>query len=483
MIWDSAKNDSQIVRNGRAISMAKGFPQKGPFRPRPSRRVELLLVFFSLLAVSGLKSWAQDTPPSTSPDEVIDQKSQSDLLQQTDELFQEVSRLRGLPILHPVKKAFENREFFRNYSLNQLNEEYPPEKKLGFEKAYQFFGLLPAGADIIQTFLDAYMKVVRGMYDPKTQTLYLANWVDPADQEKTLVHELVHALQDQTFGLQAYLDKGKGATLDEGFARAAVMEGEAVAITLNYTLEDKGSDFTHLVNIADWTQQSNMLEEEGKKAFGKRAVLNDVIDFPYVYGAGFLQKYVKVYGWDGMKYLFEHPPTCTQQIMHPEKFFPKRFRPIRIGLEDLSATCLPGTTKVWENTFGEYGWFTLLRQYLPETLARESVKGWRGDRIQVYETNNASRLVMAAYLLFDGEDSAKDFFANYRSLLEKKYDLEGSIRDDDSISWKSVKGFDAEVYVEWFGPRVVIVEGTPDGYTSKVRASLWDIEQVKPASK
>ena len=428
-------------------------------------------------------AFSQTPEPTSSLDQRVDQKSQTEIIQEADDVFKEVSHLRGLPIKNSVKKEFKDRVFFRDYYLKLLNEQYPPKKKTGWEKAFQKFGFLPEGADLIKTYLDSFLKVVQGLYDPQAKTLYIADWISPGNQESTMAHELTHALQDQYFDLAAYLKKTNESTLDEQFARDSVIEGEAVAVALNYSLEDRQLDFTSLTNIADWVRLSNLMEESGQKAFGKKMVLHDVVDFPYVYGASFLQKFVKAYGWRGMSYLYKHPPSSTRQIMHPEAFFPKKNNPVQVKIEDLSAGSgaapLAGYRKVWESTMGEYGLFLLLRQYLPEDEARRSVLGWRGDQVQVYEGDGASSLILVGYALFSGEETADDFFRSYRSLLNNKYQADIFRRADETIHWVSLVHGDEEVYVERFGRRVVFIEGTNSNQTAKVRGALWNFVPVK----
>jgi hypothetical protein len=320
-----------------------------------------------------------------SPDQIASHKDQEEILQEADSIFAEVSRLSGLAIKSPVAKKFENKAFFRDYYTRQLEQQYPPAKKAAYEKAYMILGFLPPGGDIIRSYLDSFLKVVQGLYDPKTKTLYLADWIDWQDQENTLAHELTHALQDQHFDLTGFLAQGEGLSMDEQFARSSIMEGQAVAIALNLSLEDRGTDFTRVVNIAEWVGLNNYLSASGQKAFGHRVFLNEAINFPYVQGATFLQNYVRAYGWKGMEALFRHPPRSTRQILHPSEFFPKRHNPIRIQLGDLSAGPLPGYTRIWEDSFGEYGLTTLLAQEVGEKEAQRAAAGWRGDRFQVYE--------------------------------------------------------------------------------------------------
>jgi hypothetical protein len=165
--------------------------------------------------------------------------------------------------------------------------------------------------------------------------------------------------------------------------------------------------------------------------------------------------------------------------MHPEAFFPHRQNPLQVRIEDLSVGPLEGWRQVWDDTLGEYGLMTLLSRYLPEAEARGSVKGWRGDRVQVYEEKDNHRLLAVGYVVFDGESTADDFFKTYREFLATKYEIDQFRRTDDTIDWATVKDADIEVYVERFGRRVVFIEGTPAGFTSRVRGTLWDVIQKR----
>lgn len=417
--------------------------------------------------------WAQET----SLEEKASQKDQAEILQEADSVFKDVSRLSGLPILHPVEKAFKDRAFFKDYITRQMEKAYPPSKKKAFEKAYVLLGLLPPGTDIIKTYLDSFLKVVQGLYDPETKTLYIADWVPWSDQESTLAHELTHALQDQHFDLTSYLKKGENLTSDEQYARVSVMEGQAVAIALNLSLEDKGSDFTKVVNIAQWVGLNHMLSAEGERAFGRRNLFNDVAQFPYVYGATFLQSYVRAFGWEGMKILFEKPPSSTHQILHPNEFFPKRHDPVRIMIGDLSKGPLSGYSKIWENTLGEYGLTTLLQGFGVQGDGLKALGGWKGDQFQVYERKED--LVLVGFLRFEDETQAEDFFRAYKDLMDQKFKIDLLRRDDEDIRWASLQGGEHEALVERFGPRVVIVEGARTKQVVPIRNELWDIHSDK----
>ncbi len=409
----------------------------------------------------------------------MSQAAQEQVFRLADDIFQEVSSLRGLPIKDPVLKKFAGRDFFREYYFRKLQERYPSDKKRSVEKAYVLLGFLPENTDIIQTYLDSFLAEAQGFYDPRSKTLFIADWIDQDRLEGILAHELDHALQDQYFDLEAFLQEGGSLSLDAQFARTSVMEGEATAIALNYSLEDKAEDFTQLVNIADWMRLNHFLEESGQRAMGRRVVLNDAINFPYVYGSAFLQNYVKAYGWNGMEYLFQHPPTTTRQILHPDVFFPRREKTFRVTIEDLSPGVLEDYSLIWQDSLGEYGLQLLLRQYVPEEEALKAVEGWRGDRLQVYEAKDRRASLLNGYVVFDSNLSAEKFLMGYLSLLSGKYKIESVRRSDGNIYWASLAGAGMDIYAERFGARVVFIEGSPPSLTSKIRSALWNVVSEK----
>ena len=67
------------------------------------------------------------------------------------------------------------------------------------------FGLLPRDFEL-GPFLVAMLKEqVAGYYDPKKKTVNILNWVDAEQQKPVLAHELTHALQDQSFGMEKWM--------------------------------------------------------------------------------------------------------------------------------------------------------------------------------------------------------------------------------------------------------------------------------------
>src|SRR4029077_13512759 len=66
-------------------------------------------------------------------------------------------------------------------------------------------GLLPRDFDLGKFLVVLLREQVAGYYDPKTKTVNLLDWLDVEQQRPVLAHELTHALQDQSFGLEKWM--------------------------------------------------------------------------------------------------------------------------------------------------------------------------------------------------------------------------------------------------------------------------------------
>jgi hypothetical protein len=137
---------------------------------------------------------------------------------------------------------------------------------------------------------------------------------------------------------------------------------------------------------------------------------------------------------------------------------------------------LKSYSRIWEDTFGEYGLFLVLKQYLGEKEAWDAVRGWRGDRLQVYEDPGRYQIVLLGYVVLDDPDSANSFFKSYRNLLRHKYHAAGFLRHDENVDWSYLNSGKNQVYLERLGKRVIFIEGTTPAETIPLRLELWNRE-------
>ncbi|MCA1816979.1 MAG: hypothetical protein LC746_11325, partial [Acidobacteria bacterium] len=115
----------------------------------------------------------------------------------TEEVLRETSEIRQLAILRPVKSGAQSRAEIERMLLKNLDEETKPEEIRANELTLKKLGLIPADFQLRPFLVSVLTEQILGYYDPKSQTFYLADWIDLDGQEPVISHELTHALQDQ----------------------------------------------------------------------------------------------------------------------------------------------------------------------------------------------------------------------------------------------------------------------------------------------
>src|ERR1700727_1632369 len=175
----------------------------------------------------------------------ITPRQAEELFHSVDEILEFDSKQTGLPIKKEVKRKLTSRDEVVSYLTKHVNDEDTKRLRRS-ELVLKKFGLLPPEFNL-ETFLVALLREeVAGYYDPKTKTVNLLDWVPLEEQEPVMAHELTHALQDQSFGLQKWMKKGdkdlgeikrdptpadiENDEMDD--ARQAVVEGQAPAIMI-----------------------------------------------------------------------------------------------------------------------------------------------------------------------------------------------------------------------------------------------------------
>src|SRR6266536_4721369 len=112
------------------------------------------------------------------------------------------------------------------------------------------WGVLLAEYDLQRLFLDLLEEQVSAYYDPRGKVMVVGDWLPPEQQRAALVHELAHALQDREISLDTFIspDPGRG---DQLLARQALIEGEAVALSIDFLLKVQNMDITMLPDLSN----------------------------------------------------------------------------------------------------------------------------------------------------------------------------------------------------------------------------------------
>src|SRR4030095_3360779 len=248
----------------------------------------LALVLFTASVSGALQGAASITKPDAAA------------LKSTDEILKVVSRLRSLSIRQNVKSSFKSKEEIKYSVVKDMDENTPREDFLASQKTLVMLGLISKSFDLRDYVVELLREQVAGFYDPKTREFYLASWLPLSDQKRVIAHELVHALQDQHFDLRRFEKWPKGDS-DAELAAHALVEGEATLVMIEYDFEQQGMKFD-IPKVGSLTD--SLIEQDNDndvKTYPVLArapkVLKENLQFPYLYGAGFVGAVLKNGSW------------------------------------------------------------------------------------------------------------------------------------------------------------------------------------------
>jgi len=430
---------------------------------RCSRIAALLLAAVFVLA--GHATRAQQASASA-PQADTKAANQGAFIAAADEVLAQMSEITGLRLRTPLKKSLRSREEIRAYVIQQMDEEKKPAERYAGARSAEAFGLLPKGFDLDKFLIEILTEQVEGLYDPKTQEFYIADWSPPDDQRMVMAHELTHALEDQHFQIEAW-EHAARPNEDAELARDAVLEGSAMAAMMDYLMLGTGRSIKDIPEF----DPSMLMGDLGDSPTLKEAppFIKDSLMFPYMNGLTFSAAVLRPTGWSGLPRLFEKPPVSTQQILHPALYQSGRV-PTNVTLPSLEKLLGPNWAKLDENVMGEFGWKEVLKQFLDNDRAKSMAAAWDGDWYAVYEQKESKRLVLAARLHLDSDEHTARFFGQYSEALEKKHVERTSLfRRPNFFAFDTPDG---SVFLYCVARECVTLEGAPrnvfDGMTKSL---------------
>ncbi|MBI4171381.1 MAG: hypothetical protein HY511_01345 [Actinobacteria bacterium] len=280
-------------------------------------------------------------------------------------LLRVASRLAALDVKRAVPVVSEQPASFRIRRVKALDRQYPMSAQSYDEELYRALGLASRNGALRRALGGTQAHV--SLYDPVTRTAYVQAGNNRRD---ALLHELVHALQDQHFDLRrlALLTGRRDASL----AAAAAVEGHATLVA--GVLAEGHGGRSVLGHTAEHLREFLDLEASFATTTGLRfsAGLRNLGGNKAVFGS--LRRF----------------PETTEQIFHVDKFLAREralpiILPVSVGPLELAA----------DDTFGELDVRALLAVFSVPRLDHVG-EGWGGGRSALYRGAEGDATVLVA---------------------------------------------------------------------------------------
>ncbi|MCU1276110.1 MAG: hypothetical protein JWO48_3541, partial [Bryobacterales bacterium] len=246
---------------------------------------------------------------------------------QPDQIFREIDRslqdlasISGLKAKKRIRYDSITRDKVNQFLKDRVKESVKPEELRAEEITLKKLGFVPADFNLEKSTVDLLTEQAAAFYDYHKKKLFLTDWAPSGMQESALVHELAHALADQSFHLERFIKEG-GKSDDSELARMAVMEGQATWLMTEVLARRANQSISKNPNLLD------VMSGGGDGGSAQFPVFNSVplylretLVFPYTEGARFQNAVYAKMGKDAFAEVFRRAPETTQQILHPATY-------------------------------------------------------------------------------------------------------------------------------------------------------------------
>lgn len=363
---------------------------------------------------------------------------------QVDRLSRELEKLRGLSFRQPVPVELQNMEEFRSFVLKELDKTLSPEQAEKDSFTMRTFGLVPEGFNLRDAVTDLMVSEAGAYYNPETGRFYiLQTWLPPKEMETLVIHELDHALQDQTFDLkkiQAF--QRSELNEDRKSAISFLLEGEATYVMLRHQLAAAGQDPERLppasqemlfsvmrdldqkalVDSLGAQNRAAHLTPDQKAAMEKTKKLPPYLLWnlysPYMKGQYAVFRSYQKGGWDEVAKLYKDLPESTEQLLHPPLGDHPLDHPTSLTREPIEAQLGANWSLVTTNTLGEAGLLAFFDQHLGNA-EKNACAGWDGDTYSAYKRADGASLLYWQ-TVWDSTEDALEFARIVQKVTRKK---------------------------------------------------------------
>jgi hypothetical protein len=308
-----------------------------------------------------------------------------------------IEYIRGMEFDSTVPVEVIARSEYRNGS-NEVGT--PAEDDFAAWNNQVWEALFIAGEDqnVQQELSDTQGSSVVGFYSPGDDEIKIITETpeSPVIRNSTLIHELVHALQDQRFDLTS--QQYRGDTQDTDLAIDGLVEGDANFVETEYRQRCASGE---------WECVSTPSQQGGSDGPQPNLGILLTVFQPYSDGPVYVSSIKNDGGWDAVNDEFDSPPTSTEQVIHvtDEEPTPIEFRDrSRNGWQRYPDQGVDGSDTVGEASMFAMFWsqardadaetidprslFDTDSDYDTYNYAAEPSAGWGNDRVFPYHKDS-----------------------------------------------------------------------------------------------
>ena len=327
-----------------------------------------------------------------------------------------IERIRGVEFEKTVPVEVISREEFRNGSFGGRPTDLAnlSDRQLWNEQVWEALHIVGEDETYPSSSSSNRGATVVGYYSSREdQIVIVSDSPTPQISRDTLVHELVHALQDQQFNLG-----GNPQLQDEQIAENGVVEGEANYIEATY--RNRCGTRWSCIPLPERSGSSSPPD-----SFNRALFLTSFA--PYAEGPWFIDAIRDRGGWEAVDDLYENYPISTEQVIHPDAYPDER--PENVTLPDRSTAEWERFTNISRPVYDTVGEASIYAMFQGNGVVNRTGSdqydydqrfsaGWDGDRLVPYRNGDRYGYVWRSE--WESADEAREFVGAYRDLLDRQ---------------------------------------------------------------
>lgn len=438
--------------------------------------------------------------PAAAGERVMSEKEKQELRDSVKDAVTFIEKTIGLKAKGPIEMEFTTEAKLLEDAEKEDEKdegEWLHENRARSELMLKKLGVVPRDFSLEDYASRSGPKMILAYYSPEKKKLYMLDTLLHLQREAVLVHEVMHAIEDQYLPLDLYMRAGskeaaRAALMDEdkydpnfddgASARRAVIEGHASFVGAQYLIAEAKGKTTVGSSVAQRAMYlenlANPVDKERKEAARNTPpFLGESAAFAYRGGYEFVAALnQRGGGLMAINEPLQHAPTSTRQVLMPEKYMRgeqvPRFVVPKVG------TVLGKEYKLLRiGTAGQLPMTLMLKHVVgPDTAEKLSPK-WRGGvwylftRAQGETRTLGTKDVALLYVSgWENAGAARQFAEAYAKIVAKKYP--GAAAGGSTGGRRSWQTEEGEVSVEVAGDRVVVMESFDAAAAEKLRALL-----------
>ncbi|CAN5736551.1 hypothetical protein BH11VER1_BH11VER1_08380 [soil metagenome] len=306
----------------------------------------------------------------------------------------------------PIPTVIVERAEIEKRIASWLTTQYKPDHGKLQGRALAAIGVIPDRVDTLALKAAFLSHQIGAWYDQNDKTLYLTE--RPDEKENALA--LSYGYLFKHFSKTLFPVQSKPMTLDARLARDSMMAGDAALTRFLHSIQNPAKGGGGGVGEDP---------DDPSRAVPIPSFLRELELLPFGIGFDFAQALHSIGGWDQVNAAYERPPVTGMEVLDPRIYLQETpFTLEPLTWKDLQVS---GKAPFWEDTLGPLATVMLLKQFVPEAIASDTLPGWRNDRLLTYTADNGKRDHAVWQTLWRDTDAADAFFSAMRTRLLNKY--------------------------------------------------------------